>query len=335
MKINKFVAICVALLILLGPVGAFADTATTTPNTQIQNMLAQIQALQAQLQTLQGLQTQVQTAQNNITQTLTLIHGLSQGMSGADVTTLQTILAADPSVYPSGLITGFFGAQTAQAVKNFQKKNGLEAVGNVGPKTLAKLNEEISDFGLSKDDDDMATSTATSTISEGDEDHGGHGEDNQIKLCVKVPPGHLIAPGWLKKNGGVMPIVPTCQILPPGIANQIGNNSGITTPATTTPPVLDTTAPIISAVTATSTAMTAVVTWTTNELSTSKLWYGTSLPLLLASSTLVSNNSFVLSHMIPLSALATSTSYSYLVVSVDPSGNIATSSINTLMTLAQ
>lgn len=63
------------------------------------------------------------------------------GARGTQVTALQQYLATDSTVYPSGLITGYFGNLTRQAVINFQVKNGISAVGRVGPQTLAKLNE--------------------------------------------------------------------------------------------------------------------------------------------------------------------------------------------------
>lgn len=65
---------------------------------------------------------------------------LKRGMSGAEVSALQTIIAKDPNIYPEGLITGYFGTATERAVMRFQKKYGLEQVGYVGPKTRELLN---------------------------------------------------------------------------------------------------------------------------------------------------------------------------------------------------
>ena len=45
---------------------------------------------------------------------------LGRGMSGADVTLLQQILAGDKKIYPEGLVTGYYGALTEKAVKQFQ-----------------------------------------------------------------------------------------------------------------------------------------------------------------------------------------------------------------------
>lgn len=68
---------------------------------------------------------------------------LKQGDQNSDVTALQEVLAADPTIYPEGKITGYFGQLTAEAVKRFQLKSGLAAVGAVGPLTLEKLNTTL------------------------------------------------------------------------------------------------------------------------------------------------------------------------------------------------
>lgn len=68
---------------------------------------------------------------------------LDYGQSGTQVTNLQTFLAANPSVYPQGLVTGYYGALTQNAVMNFQRLYGISPVGRVGPITLAKINELI------------------------------------------------------------------------------------------------------------------------------------------------------------------------------------------------
>lgn len=73
----------------------------------------------------------------------TLNRELQVGMSGADVSALQTFLAKDPSLYPQGLVTGYFGLLTKAAVANFQSRNGIAAVGRVGPATLPVLNLQM------------------------------------------------------------------------------------------------------------------------------------------------------------------------------------------------
>jgi peptidoglycan hydrolase-like protein with peptidoglycan-binding domain len=69
---------------------------------------------------------------------------LDQGQRGTNVTNLQTFLAANAAVYPQGLVTGYYGPLTTNAVKAFQSLYGISTVGRVGPQTIAKINEVIS-----------------------------------------------------------------------------------------------------------------------------------------------------------------------------------------------
>jgi len=76
-----------------------------------------------------------------------LIHnfylGVKDDETGGQVTELQKFLAQDTSVYPEGLITGYFGPMTEQAVRKWQAKHGIVSSGSpdttgygvVGPKT--------------------------------------------------------------------------------------------------------------------------------------------------------------------------------------------------------
>lgn len=81
-------------------------------------------------------------------QTTTITTTLEPGMTGSEVSALQTFLAADPAVYPEGLITGYYGSLTTSAVQRYQCKNGIvcsgsvesTGYGRVGPLTLAKIN---------------------------------------------------------------------------------------------------------------------------------------------------------------------------------------------------
>lgn len=69
---------------------------------------------------------------------------LTVGTTGADVTALQIFLAQYPSLYPEGLVTGYFGQTTRRAVERFQVQYGLgdsatPGFGAVGPKTIAHI----------------------------------------------------------------------------------------------------------------------------------------------------------------------------------------------------
>lgn len=182
-NIVKFAA--ASLLVMSVALPVFADTATTTSSMSslIATLQAQLADLQAKITALKSAQSSAAQSAQDVRGTLKLIKQLREGTTGDQVLLLQTLLAADPTIFPEGKITGFFGKLTREAVKRFQKKHGLEQVGNVGPKTLEKLNKELEKNELKEEKDD--------------DDDDGDNDRNEKKFCV--PPGHLIASGWLKK----------------------------------------------------------------------------------------------------------------------------------------
>ena len=78
-----------------------------------------------------------------MTQAATLNRSLSVGMSGSDVSALQTFLSQSNAIYPQGLVTGYYGFLTQAAVSNFQARNEINPLGMVGPITLPILNLQI------------------------------------------------------------------------------------------------------------------------------------------------------------------------------------------------
>jgi peptidoglycan hydrolase-like protein with peptidoglycan-binding domain len=75
--------------------------------------------------------------------------------SNNDVTNLQTFFKDNSSVYPEGLVTGYFGGLTRSAVQRFQTQYGIVSSGSaattgygrVGPSTLASINDTINHGG--------------------------------------------------------------------------------------------------------------------------------------------------------------------------------------------
>ena len=162
-----------------------------------------------------------------------------------------------------------------------------------------------------------------------DDDNDNHGKENR-RLCAIVPPGHFIAPGWLKKRDGVRPIVPECQTLPKGIETKLDDDDDDDDTATS-----DTVAPVVSNLSATSIASTTVsIIWSTNENATSTLWYGTTTPLLTSSANRVDNNTRKTSHSYNLVGLTASTTYYYLVKVSDKANNSTTTAEYSFMTSA-
>lgn len=307
------------LLVSLVPGVSSAQTVSASANVQAQldaitSLNQQIKALQAQTKGL------IQTRQETVSQ---LVATLKAGATGDQVKILQTLLAANPGIYPEGLITGLFGPATARAVKRFQKENGLEQAGIVGPKTLKKLNELFGDIHVSFED--------ASSSENGEKENKGKGSENRTtstsnehRPCVIVPPGHLIAPGWLRKNDGVRPIVPACQTIPPGIWKKINATS---TPTST----VDTVAPILSIIHSSVTTSAATITWMTNENADSQVMYGVTSAY--GSSTIL-NTALMTSHSQMITGLNAATTYHFQVKSKDASGNMATSADMTFTTSA-
>lgn len=81
------------------------------------------------------------------------------GMTNSNVRNIQTYLASNPSFYPEGLVTGYYGSLTVAAVQKFQAYHGIVSsgtptttgYGRVGPSTLAKMNALIAGGVTSSD----------------------------------------------------------------------------------------------------------------------------------------------------------------------------------------
>lgn len=290
------------------PVPAQAAALTTA---QIQSVVSLLQAFGVDSttitnveQTLGGATTDTANASTTAVSS-SMIGFLRLGNEGDAVKLLQILLAADPSIYPEGIVSGYFGQLTQKALKQYQKKHGLEQVGFIGPRTLKNLEDDLDENGIASEDDSS---------------NRGRGH----RFCAIVPPGHLVAPGWLRKNGGTAPLIPTCQKLPPGIAAKLS--------ATTTTSNSDKTAPALSSVDATAITNTAAtITWTTNESATGLVSFGTTTAYGMSASTGSTRST---SHSIMLTGLTASTQYHFRVTSTDASGNTATSSDEDFTTLA-
>ena len=109
--------------------------------------LASIQAeIAVILSELQTIQAAAQPTPQGVALGFNFVRPLALGLRHTDVSNLQKALKTDSSVYPEGLVTGYFGSMTLKAVRKFQEKYGIASsgqpgYGNVGPATRAKLNE--------------------------------------------------------------------------------------------------------------------------------------------------------------------------------------------------
>ena len=123
-------------LILL-PLVASAEATTTVAD--LQALMDQLHALQAQVQAQGGGSTNTCAVPQ---------HPIARGSRGTDVTLLQKFLAHNSQTwFPDPQITGLFGPLTVAAVQRFQIEKGIASSGTpattgfgaVGPKTLAAI----------------------------------------------------------------------------------------------------------------------------------------------------------------------------------------------------
>jgi peptidoglycan hydrolase-like protein with peptidoglycan-binding domain len=172
---------------------------------------------------------------------------LDQGMTNQDVTTLQTFLAEDTTIYPQGLVTGYFGPLTFAAVSNFQARNGLPTVGRVGPLTLAAINAQIN------------SATAVNTI---------EGAGKAINV------------------GSVQPV--------------------------------------LSNITATPTANSAIISWNSNVAATARVMYSAQYPFNYNTVPSVTSNAGLSTNQsVTLTNLQSNTTYYFVAESLDPTGNFS------------
>lgn len=295
---NKIIAGVVALGVM-APAVAFAQTPTTT-SANVQAILAQIQALETQIAALRAQHKALMEQQSTALQTL--VQTMKEGSTGDQVAVLQALLALDPSIYPEGTVSGYFGRLTAEAVKRYQRKHGIDSLGVVGPKTLKKLNEDLDD-----DDDD-------------DDDHDDRGKGKGKEKVVICHKGQ------------------TLTVAKPAAVGHIrhGDKRGACEgggTATTTPPTADTVAPVISnSLVSSITANGANVSWITNENANGKVYYATTSPAF-GSSMTASHATYMTGHSLLLTGLTASTTYYYALESKDAAGNTATTSTASFNTL--
>lgn len=105
-----------------------APTPTTDKVALLKSQIAQIQSKISAIQT--------QSSQAGL---VFFVKDMNFGERGEDIRKLQELLKQDKEIYPEGKVTGYFGPATLKAVRNFQTKYSLPAVGRVGPLTRQKL----------------------------------------------------------------------------------------------------------------------------------------------------------------------------------------------------
>jgi len=110
---------------------------------------------------------QAQSTANRSTVEQERLDGLvGPGDRGEQVRLIQELLAQHTDLYPEGLVTGYYGDLTAQAVSRLQAEAGLPQVGRVGQETfdyLLSISQTSDDGGEADDDRQPERETITLT----------------------------------------------------------------------------------------------------------------------------------------------------------------------------
>ncbi|HUO56303.1 MAG TPA: PKD domain-containing protein [Candidatus Paceibacterota bacterium] len=139
------VASCALALV---PLSASAQTVASS-NPNIAAIEAEAQALLQEINQLEGHLAPGSTTGATVSSGScpTITRSLKIGSTGTDVAQLQEFLAQDRSIYPSGLVTGYFGPLTQAAVQAWQTRHNIVSSGTpattgfgvVGPRTSAAI----------------------------------------------------------------------------------------------------------------------------------------------------------------------------------------------------
>ena len=144
---RTIVSVVLGSLLFAGSFSVASAEVATTGTVDIAALQAQVQMLMAQIETLKASSVKQDSQIQELRAELKLTKKMRVGDKGDEVKLLQQTLATDPTIFPEGQVTGFFGPMTAKALKRFQEKAGLEGVGEVGPKTMELLNKFLSQGG--------------------------------------------------------------------------------------------------------------------------------------------------------------------------------------------
>ena len=127
---------------------AQAETTTQTTRTNVE-LLKTIEGLRAEIRILKA-----QIAGGPIASStpamkrFRLNQEFGIGASNDEIKQLQKILATDPSIYPEGMVTGYFGPLTSRAVARLQTKHKLENRGMLTSETRDFINSILEAYGI-------------------------------------------------------------------------------------------------------------------------------------------------------------------------------------------
>ena len=147
MNQKGFASIVAVVVILAASAGTVSAATLAELQEQLRTLAMQLSALQAQQGAAAAPPASISSGQaSGAASCPNLTRNLSRGLRGADVTALQTFLISQ-NLLASDSATGFFGALTESAVKQWQSNNNIASNGTpattgwgaIGPRTRAAI----------------------------------------------------------------------------------------------------------------------------------------------------------------------------------------------------
>jgi peptidoglycan hydrolase-like protein with peptidoglycan-binding domain len=106
---------------------------------RIDALILEMQLVKKEVETLTGGSVTPTGSVLGAQTTEVFTESLAYGETNDDIAKIQTLLATDPEIYPYGVVSGFFGPNTEEAIRNLQTRVGLDPVGAIGPATTELL----------------------------------------------------------------------------------------------------------------------------------------------------------------------------------------------------
>ncbi|MBY0328737.1 peptidoglycan-binding protein [Patescibacteria group bacterium] len=299
------------------------------------------------------------------TQQLQFTRDLQVGTIGEDVRKLQQFLnangytVAEAGAGSKGKETTTFGSYTKLALIRYQLANNIQATGTFDTQTRTKIGSTsttgttqtspvattVKRRGGGGGSSNTASDTTAPTVSAVSSNTPGHitatitwntneSADSQIEYGTTTGYGSLttldstlVTSHSVTLTGLTANTTYHYRVISKDASSNTTTSSDYTFTTALAPDVV---APVLSAISAGSLAQTtAVITWTTNELSDSQVEYGTTTSY---GSLTTTDNTLVTSHSVSLTGLTANTTYHYRVISKDVSNNSATSTDRTFTT---
>jgi hypothetical protein len=146
MTTKKTIAVALSFAFVFFVLETHAQAATQPTNAEliktIQELRAEIRVLKAQLNDKNA------TTTTTTTNKLRLKQEYGIGATNEEIKILQKILATDASIYPEGMVTGYFGPLTAKAITRLQTKYKLENRGVLTAETRDFINSILEAHGI-------------------------------------------------------------------------------------------------------------------------------------------------------------------------------------------